>query len=111
MQSFNSGRPLSTSSSITVISSAPARAAVYRTATASNQPTRRGRPVTVPYSRPTLRMRSPIPSGRRQFGRERPPADPGRVRLHHADDPRRRASPARPVPPQMPDGRLLELVT
>ena len=32
-------------------------------ATASNQPQRRGRPVTVPYSRPVLRMRSPMPSG------------------------------------------------
>src|SRR5580704_15866561 len=45
---------------MTAISVDPLTRAEYRAATASNQPQRRGRPVTVPYSRPTRRIRSPM---------------------------------------------------
>ena len=45
---------------LAAISVEPLTRAEYRAATASNQPQRRGRPVTVPYSQPTRRMRSPI---------------------------------------------------
>src|SRR6185295_9541322 len=60
VQIFSSGSLLRTSSSITAIESTPLSRAVYRTATASNQPQRRGRRVTVPYSLPRSRRCWPI---------------------------------------------------
>src|SRR3954463_8890858 len=94
-----------------VTSFAPASMAVYRAAVASNQPTRRGRPVTVPYSRPMRRMGPPIPPG--------PPATPGGngprpTRVVYAfttPTMRVRCRAGTPDPDQTPDGRLCELVT
>src|SRR2546425_5680018 len=54
--------PSRTSSLVRAIDPMPLRATVYRETTASNQPTRRARPVVVPYSRPTSRIRSPVAS-------------------------------------------------
>ena len=59
-------------------------ATAKRSGTASNQPTRRGRPVVVPTSWP--RSRDARPDLVEQLGRERPRTDARRVRLHHADD-------------------------
>jgi hypothetical protein len=47
-----SSRPSSTSSLVSAIPVTPATAQLCRTSTASNQPHRRLRPVTVPNSRP-----------------------------------------------------------
>src|SRR3954468_24925973 len=52
-------RPSSTSSFVSARPSRPLMRAAYRTATASNQPHRRGRPVTAPYSLPLSRRRLP----------------------------------------------------
>src|SRR5207247_5189709 len=53
-------RPSSTSSFVSASASRPLMRAPYRTATASYQPQRRGRPVTAPYSLPVSRRRLPI---------------------------------------------------
>src|SRR3954470_9268579 len=53
-------RPSSTSSLVSARPSRPLMRAAYRTATASYQPQRRGRPVTAPYSLPLSRRRLPI---------------------------------------------------
>src|SRR5580765_1400998 len=53
-------RPSSTSSLVSANVSSPLMRAPYRTATASYQPQRRGRPVTAPYSLPLSRRRFPI---------------------------------------------------
>src|SRR5438128_1907575 len=92
-------------------SSAAASMAVYRAATASNQPTRRGRPVTVPYSRPVLRIRSPMPSGPSSNSVGNGPR-PTRVEYALTTPTTRDNFRAgTPDPDQMPDGRLCELVT
>src|SRR5947207_12664642 len=96
---------------MTVTSLAPESMAVYRAATASNHPTRRGRPVTVPYSRPVLRMRSPSPSGPSLSSVGNGPRP---TRDEYAlTTPRIRPScrAGTPEPLQMPAGELLELVT
>ena len=56
LQIFNSSRPLSVSRCINATASMAPIVAAYDTATASNQPHRRGRPVVVPYSLPLSRM-------------------------------------------------------
>src|SRR5262245_37553499 len=53
-------RPSRTSSFVRARPSRPLMRAEYRTATASYQPQRRGRPVTAPYSLPVSRSRFPI---------------------------------------------------
>src|SRR5437762_554201 len=53
-------RPSSTSSFVSASASRPLMRAPYRTATASYQPQRRGRPVTAPYSLPVSRRRFPV---------------------------------------------------
>src|SRR6185295_1595486 len=53
-------RRSSTSSFVSARASSPLIRTPYRTATASYQPQRRGRPVTAPYSLPLSRNRSPI---------------------------------------------------
>ena len=66
---------------------------VWRTSTASNQPQRRGRPVTVPNSLPrSPRKRADLAE---ILGRERPLADPRRVGL---GDPEHIADRRRPEP-------------
>src|SRR5438132_12433931 len=52
-------RPSSTSSLVSANASRPLIRTPYRTATASYQPHRRGRPVTAPYSLPLSRNRLP----------------------------------------------------
>src|SRR5207244_3916471 len=52
----------STSSLVSAIDEYPARRTLKRTATASYQPHRRGRPVDVPYSAPRSRRLVPWPS-------------------------------------------------
>src|SRR5579862_531533 len=54
--------PVNTSSLVRTKSVTPLTRAAYRAITASYQPQRRGRPVVVPNSPPTLRSRSPIAS-------------------------------------------------
>ena len=68
-----------------IAESKPLSATAYRAATASNQPQRRGRPVTVPNSPPWRRRRSPRLVV--QLRGKRTGADARAVRLHHADDP------------------------
>src|SRR5579884_724800 len=51
-----------TSTLVSTIESMPLVATAYLATAASNQPTRRGRPVVVPYSLPTSRIRSPSAS-------------------------------------------------
>src|SRR4026209_1855886 len=53
-------RPSSTSRLVSASASRPLRRTPERTATASYQPHRRGRPVTAPYSLPLSRSRLPI---------------------------------------------------
>src|SRR6202030_2566761 len=53
-------RPSSTSSFVSASASSPLMRTPYRTATASYQPQRRGRPVTAPYSFPMSRSRLPM---------------------------------------------------
>src|SRR5262249_45490309 len=60
VQICSSSSPSSTSSLVSASASRPLTRAAYRTATASNQPQRRGRPVEAPYSCPVSRSRSPI---------------------------------------------------
>src|SRR5436853_4567724 len=92
-------------------SSTPPRAAVWRTATASNQPQRRGRPVTVPYSRPVLRIFSPMPLGP-SFSSVGKGPRPTRVEYAlTTPTTRSRFRAGTPEPLQMPAGELLELVT
>src|SRR5207244_12487202 len=52
--------PSRTSSFVSASASSPLMRTPYRTATASYQPHRRGRPVTAPYSLPLSRSRLPI---------------------------------------------------
>src|SRR5215467_8045790 len=52
-------RPSSTSSLVSASASMPLMRTLYRAATASYHPHRRGRPVTAPYSWPPSRNRSP----------------------------------------------------
>src|SRR5699024_2880347 len=61
-QIFNVSIPVSTSSEFKERSVIPLTRRAWRTTTLSNQPTRRGRPVVVPYSRPTSRIWSPTSS-------------------------------------------------
>src|SRR5947208_58355 len=56
------GSPLSTSSLVTTRSLMPFTRTAYRPTTASNQPTRRGRPVVVPNSTPTFARCVPLSS-------------------------------------------------
>src|SRR6516164_998342 len=96
---------------MTASSSTPLSAAVYRVATASNQPQRRGRPVTVPYSRPVLRIRSPTPSGP-SFNSVGNGPRPTRV-AYAFRTPMIRINlvAGKPAPLQIPVVELLELVT
>ena len=77
------GSPSSTSSLVSAMPLMPPTVRVWRTSTASNQPQRRGRPVTVPNSRPRSPRSCPVSS--LQFGRERPLADARRVGLGDAE--------------------------
>src|SRR5690625_5058070 len=61
-QIFNVSIPVNTSSEFRERSVIPLTRRAWRTTTLSNQPTRRGRPVVVPYSRPTSRIWSPTSS-------------------------------------------------
>src|SRR5262245_28217615 len=96
---------------MTVNSSAPANAAVYRTATASNHPTRRGRPVTVPYSLPVLRIRSPSPCGPSSSSVGNGPRPTRVVYAFTTPTILVRYLAGTPDPDQTPAGRLDELVT
>src|SRR6476620_12395616 len=60
MQIFNVSIPERTSMEFRDKSVNPLTRRPWRTTTLSNQPTRRGRPVVVPYSRPTSRIWFPI---------------------------------------------------
>src|SRR5207237_2408410 len=93
---------------MTATSVEPLTRAEYRAATASNQPQRRGRPVTVPYSRPVRRMRSPTAS----FSSVGNGPRPTRV-VYALITPTTRSSrrAGTPEPLQTPAGELLELVT
>src|SRR6201995_3343842 len=55
-------RPVSPSNLVNMKSVTPLIREAYRAITASYQPQRRGRPVVVPNSAPTLRSRSPMSS-------------------------------------------------
>src|SRR5262245_5365456 len=59
VQIFSSSNPDKTSSNMMLIDVTPLSRLVYRTATTSSQPQRRGRLVTVPYSLPRSRKRWP----------------------------------------------------
>src|SRR5699024_8957739 len=61
-QIFNVSIPVNTSSEFRDRSVIPLTRRAWRTTPLSNQPTRRGRPVVVPYSRPTSRIWSPTSS-------------------------------------------------
>src|SRR5437763_16666799 len=60
MQSTSRSTPSSTASFAVARASSALMRTPYRTATASYQPQRRGRPVTAPYSLPLSRRRFPI---------------------------------------------------
>ena len=62
MQIFTVSNPLNTSIEFKDRLVIPETRLEWRITTESNQPTRRGRPVVVPYSRPTLRICSPVSS-------------------------------------------------
>ena len=80
----------------------PPTATDWRTSTASNQPQRRLRPVTVPNSWPRVPSRSPVsPRSLRQLGRERAGADARGIGLgdaEHEADSRTGRAPIRPPP-------------
>ena len=62
MQIFTRSNPSSTSSLVSAMPVTPLIAQLWRTSTASNQPQRRLRPVTVPNSRPRWPSFSPVSS-------------------------------------------------
>src|SRR5699024_4567928 len=62
VQIFTVSSPLNTSIEFRDRSVMPLALLEWRTTTESNQPTRRGLPVVVPYSRPISRMCSPLSS-------------------------------------------------
>ena len=91
-------QPSSTSSLVSARPLMPPTLTAWRTSAASNQPQRRGRPVTVPNSCPRSPSMRPVSSG--QLGRERAAADARAIRLgdaqHEADrGPGRHADAAR----------------
>src|ERR1019366_9966064 len=98
----------STSSFVTTMLSKPLIAAVYRISGTSNQPQRRGRPVTAPNSLPRLRIMSPVES-RASVGNGPPPT---RVvyALETPITPLMRVG-ATPVPVQAPPALALDEVT
>ena len=94
-------KPSSTSSLVSAMPSMPATLTAWRTSTASNQPQRRLRPVTVPNSWPRSPMQLADVVG--ELGRERAGADARRVGLGDAEHVAERArarcrSRSRPAP-------------
>ena len=96
MQILISSKPSSTSSLVSAMPSMPPTLIAWRTSTASNQPQRRGRPVTVPNSRPRSPRRLADLVG--QLGRERAAADPRRIGLGDAEHDSRPRAGAIPDP-------------
>ena len=82
MHTLISAKPSSTSSLVSAMPSMPATFVTWRTSTASNQPQRRLRPVTVPNFWPRSPISSPVVV---ELGREGPGADARGVRLGDAE--------------------------
>src|ERR1019366_8264720 len=101
-------KPLRTSNLVTMSRSSPLTRAAYRAVTASNQPQRRGRPVTTPHSRPASRSAAASASGSSEGNGPPPP----RVQYAFTTPVTERTAPG-PIPKPMhaPPAIVDELVT